>query len=95
MLRLGEYSSYFTQREDVLGRLGLSPLQKCTIALRLLAYESATDLIDEYLKLAISTADSIDEYLKLARSTSLEWLSFIVMGRSSVVDQKSRILSVY
>jgi len=27
MLRLGEYSPYFTQREDALGRLGLSPLR--------------------------------------------------------------------
>jgi hypothetical protein len=28
MLRLGEYSPYFTQREDALGRLGLSPPTK-------------------------------------------------------------------
>jgi len=34
MLRLGEYSPYFTQREDALGRLGLSPLQwrNCPVA---------------------------------------------------------------
>ena len=66
MLRLGEYSPYFTQREDALGRLGLSPLQKCTAALRLLAYGSA--------------ADSIDEYLKLARSTALECLEKFCEG---------------
>ena len=66
MLRLGEYSPYFTQREDALGRLRLSPLQKCTAALRLLAYGSA--------------ADSIDEYLKLARSTALECLEKFCEG---------------
>jgi hypothetical protein len=62
MLILDEYSPYFTQREDVLGRLDLSPLQKCTVAMRLLAYGSAADSIYEYLKLARSTAL---EYLKL------------------------------
>jgi hypothetical protein len=33
MLRLGEYSLYFTQREDALGWLSLSPLQKCIVTL--------------------------------------------------------------
>jgi hypothetical protein len=66
MLRLGEYSPYFTQREDALGRLGLSPLQKCTVDLCLLAYGFATD--------------SIDEYLKLARSTTLECLEKFCEG---------------
>ena len=54
--RLGEYSSYFTERVDATGRRGLSPLQKCTAALRLLAYGIAADSIDEYLKLGKSTA---------------------------------------
>jgi hypothetical protein len=49
MHRLGEYSPYFTQREDALGWLGLSPLQKCTTSMRLLAYGSDADSIDEYL----------------------------------------------
>jgi hypothetical protein len=66
MLRLGEYSPYFTQREDALGRLGLSPLQKCTAAPRLLAYGPA--------------ADSIDEHLKLDRSTAIECLEKFCEG---------------
>jgi hypothetical protein len=67
MLRLGEYSPYFTQREDALG---------------LLAYGSATDS-------------------KLARSTALVYrdvfvrVSFTFIGRSSDIDQMSRILNVY
>jgi hypothetical protein len=60
MHRFVEYSPYFTQIEYALGWLGLSPLQKCIASMRLLAYGSA--------------ANSIDEYLKLSRSTSLECL---------------------
>ncbi|XP_010485068.1 PREDICTED: uncharacterized protein LOC104763388 [Camelina sativa] len=40
---------YFTQRPDATGRLGLSALQKCTAAIRMLAYGCAADALDEYL----------------------------------------------
>jgi hypothetical protein len=53
---LGVWSSYFTQRVYCTGRLGLSPLQKCTAAIRMLAYGTAADMLDEYLKIAESTA---------------------------------------
>ena len=85
--RLGEYSSYFTERVDATGRRGLSPLQKCTAALRLLAYGIA--------------ADSIDEYLKLGKSTALECLENFCegiiecYGLNSIVGLLSRIFSVY
>uniref|UniRef100_A0A0D3C9R0 DDE Tnp4 domain-containing protein n=1 Tax=Brassica oleracea var. oleracea TaxID=109376 RepID=A0A0D3C9R0_BRAOL len=42
---------FFRQRRDATGRFGLSPLQKCTAAVRLLAYGSAADTVDEYLRL--------------------------------------------
>jgi hypothetical protein len=67
MHRLGEYSLYFTQREDACNRRGLSPLQKCTAALRLLAYGGAVDSIDEYLKLARSTALDCRKHHSLLR----------------------------
>ena len=38
-------------RYDVVGRLGLSPLQKCTIVIRILAYGSPADCLDEYVKI--------------------------------------------
>ncbi|KAM0836460.1 hypothetical protein ACQ4PT_062309 [Festuca glaucescens] len=61
--RLGEYSPYFTQRVDALNRAGFSPLQKCTAALRLLAYGAAADTIDEWLKLARQTSsDCLDRF---------------------------------
>jgi hypothetical protein len=53
---LGAWSPYFTQRVDCTGCLGLSPLQKCTAAIHMLAYGTAADFLDEYLKVAESTA---------------------------------------
>ena len=43
---------YFLQRPDATGRLGLSPLQKCTGAMRVLAYGTSTDAVDEYLRMS-------------------------------------------
>jgi hypothetical protein len=66
MRRLGGYSSYFTARVDACGHRGLSPQQKCTAVLRLLAYGMA--------------ADTVDEYIKLGRSTVVECLENICEG---------------
>uniref|UniRef100_A0A0D3DPJ6 Zinc finger GRF-type domain-containing protein n=1 Tax=Brassica oleracea var. oleracea TaxID=109376 RepID=A0A0D3DPJ6_BRAOL len=52
---LSEDVPFFRQSRDATGRFGLSPLQKCTVAVRLLAYGSAADTIDEYLRLGEST----------------------------------------
>ncbi len=63
---LGRWSPCFTQRVDCSGRQGLSPLQKCTAAIRMLAYGSP--------------ADSLDEYLKIGKSTSLQCLDMFARG---------------
>ena len=47
---------YFQLRHDGLGRRGLSPLTKCTAAMRMLAYGILDDCVDEYLKIGESTA---------------------------------------
>uniref|UniRef100_A0A0D3E2P9 NAD(P)-binding domain-containing protein n=1 Tax=Brassica oleracea var. oleracea TaxID=109376 RepID=A0A0D3E2P9_BRAOL len=54
--RLSEDFRFFQHRRDATGRDGLSPLQKCTAAIRLLAYGSAADSVDEYLRLGESTS---------------------------------------
>ncbi|XP_048613533.1 uncharacterized protein LOC106399007 [Brassica napus] len=54
--RLGNEVPYFQQRRNVHGRNGLSTLQKCTSAMRMLAYGRARDANDEYLRLGASTA---------------------------------------
>lgn len=52
---LGEWSPFFTLRRDALNREGLSPLQKCTAAMRMLAYGIPADHADEYIKIGDST----------------------------------------
>ncbi|GER30007.1 5-formaminoimidazole-4-carboxamide-1-(beta)-D-ribofuranosyl 5'-monophosphate synthetase [Striga asiatica] len=46
-------SSYFQQNIDAIGRQSLSPLQKCTAAIRQLAYGVPADHLDEYLRMAM------------------------------------------
>uniref|UniRef100_A0A0D3DQ76 DDE Tnp4 domain-containing protein n=1 Tax=Brassica oleracea var. oleracea TaxID=109376 RepID=A0A0D3DQ76_BRAOL len=54
--RLSNEVPFFQQKKDGLGRLGLSTLQKCTAAIRVLAYGSALDAVDECLRLGATTA---------------------------------------
>jgi hypothetical protein len=49
------YDSYFVQKRNAAGILGLSTIQKCMAALRLLAYGTSGDAIDEYCRLNEST----------------------------------------
>lgn len=63
---LGQCSPYFTYMVDCTGRIGLSPLQKCTAAMRMLAYGTP--------------ADALDEYLKIGKCTSLECLDRFTQG---------------
>ncbi|XP_021751010.1 uncharacterized protein LOC110716671 [Chenopodium quinoa] len=53
---LSATNRYFQQHPDATMRLGASPLQKCTAAIRMLAYGCSADQVDEYLKLGESTA---------------------------------------
>ncbi|KAK7273810.1 hypothetical protein RIF29_14873 [Crotalaria pallida] len=46
---LGEHDEYFRMRVDERGREDLSPLQKCTSAIRMLAYASPADSLDDYV----------------------------------------------
>ncbi|XP_010445003.1 PREDICTED: uncharacterized protein LOC104727611 [Camelina sativa] len=47
---------YFRQRRDATGRLGLSALQKCSAAICMMAYRCPANAVDEYLRLAETTA---------------------------------------
>jgi hypothetical protein len=53
---LGVWSPYFRLRCDAFGKVGLSPLQKCTAAIRMLAYGTPADLMDECFGVAETTA---------------------------------------
>ncbi|XP_025805958.1 uncharacterized protein LOC112884693 [Panicum hallii] len=53
---LGVWSPFFRLRRDAFGKVGLSPLQKCTAAIRMLAYGTPANLMDESFGVAESTA---------------------------------------
>ena len=52
---LEEHDEYFTWKRNAAGKLGFSPIQKATMAIRQLAYGVTSDLFDEYLRMAAST----------------------------------------
>ena len=50
------YDPYFVQKNDAVGNIGLSPLQKMIAAIRMLAYGVAADVVDDYVRIGESTA---------------------------------------
>ena len=61
--RLSNDVQFFRQKKkDALGKLGISSLQKCTAAIRVLAYGTAADTVDEYLRLGESTTRKCVEH---------------------------------
>lgn len=53
---VASHDPYFTQRRDALGMPGLSSIQKVTAAVRQMAYGTSADQVDEYVRIAESTA---------------------------------------
>ena len=57
--------SFFQQRYDARGTLGFTPLQKCTAALRQLAYSIPPDTLDESFRMSARIArDSLHFFCK-------------------------------
>ncbi|KAG5549109.1 hypothetical protein RHGRI_014472 [Rhododendron griersonianum] len=50
------HEPYFIEKRNVAGKLGLSSLQKMTIAFRMLAYGAPADFVDEYVRIGATTA---------------------------------------
>ncbi|XP_074290335.1 uncharacterized protein LOC141617065 [Silene latifolia] len=56
---------FFQQRPGGNGRLSFSTLQRCTTALRVLAYGTSTDSVDEYLRMSdTSVRDSLKSFVE-------------------------------
>ncbi|KAI4988251.1 hypothetical protein ZWY2020_029881 [Hordeum vulgare] len=49
------HDPYFQCKMDALGKLGFSSYQKCTAAIRMLAYGILGDLVDEYVRMSETT----------------------------------------
>ena len=59
------YDDYFECKEDAAGKIGFSSYQKCTAAIRMLAYGVPGDLIDEYIHMSESTClESLYKFCK-------------------------------
>ncbi|XP_033132199.1 uncharacterized protein LOC108870945 [Brassica rapa] len=54
--RLEQEVDYFKPSQDATGRSSLTALQKCTAAIRQLAYGGGADTVDEYVRLGETTA---------------------------------------
>ena len=52
---VSSYDPWFLQKRDALGRLGVSTLQKCVAAMRMLVYGVTADACDDYCRLGEST----------------------------------------
>lgn len=50
------HNEYFQTRVNAAGNKGFSPIQKCTVAIKQLAYGGPADHYDEYLRVAKTTA---------------------------------------
>jgi hypothetical protein len=49
------YDDYFYLKKDATSKLGFTSYQKCTLAIRILAYWVFGDLVDEYIRMSDST----------------------------------------
>lgn len=68
LLEVCAQDDYFCQKIDAAQKLGLSPHQKITAALRQLAYGVGADAMDEYCRIAESTAiESLYRFVKAIR----------------------------
>ena len=81
---------FFQQRRNAAGQLGFSPLHKCTVALKMLAYGVPADELDDHLKMGEST---VLETLKEFVMTVIEVFSkeFLRPPRSEEIEH---ILSI-
>ena len=60
-----EHDSFFKQKRDATGRLGLSPLQKITATFRMLTYGVPADATDEIVRIGESSViQSLERFVK-------------------------------
>ncbi|CAK8532688.1 unnamed protein product [Lathyrus sativus] len=62
---LGQHDEYFRMMVDATGRASLSPLQKCTAVIRMLAYGTSADSVDDYLRIGeTTTLKCVDKFTR-------------------------------
>ena len=62
------FDSYFVQKVDATDTLGLSNIQKCIVAIRMIGYSVPSNTTEEYPKMAKSTAmESMKRFVRVIR----------------------------
>jgi hypothetical protein len=62
-------NQYFVQRRDACHRPSFSPLQKCTTAMKILAYERPADFLEDVIRMGESTIlECLKEFSRIVRS---------------------------
>ncbi|XP_025635891.1 uncharacterized protein [Arachis hypogaea] len=64
---------YFQQRVNATRRRGLSPLQKCTTAIWMLAYGVAADAVDDYVSFRCSRMNTYEKQIQLMYDACYKW----------------------
>ncbi|XP_062232679.1 uncharacterized protein LOC133929938 [Phragmites australis] len=84
------HDPWFRQGRDAAGKLGLSPLQKMTAAIRQLAYGVSADAVDEYVRIGASTARlALRKFVQaVVRIFSEQYL------RAPTVEDTARLLAI-
>ncbi|XP_020242995.1 uncharacterized protein LOC109821221 [Asparagus officinalis] len=84
------HDSYFVQKRDDVGKIGLSSLQKVTAAMRMLAYGVSADSVDDYVRIGESTAiESLGRFAKtIVKIFGDEYL------RSPTDEDTARLLAI-
>ncbi|CAK8570916.1 unnamed protein product [Lathyrus sativus] len=61
---LGQHDEYFQMMVDVIGRTS-SPLQKCIVVIRMLAYRTFANSVDDYLRIGeTTTLKCVDKFTR-------------------------------
>jgi hypothetical protein len=84
------HDDYFTARPDATGKLGFTSYQKCSVAIRMVAYGVASDLIDEYLRMSKSTR--LESMYNFCRAVIA--LFDTIYLREPTVEDTSRLMSI-
>ncbi|KAK1618033.1 hypothetical protein QYE76_023550 [Lolium multiflorum] len=83
-----DFDPYFRCKADCTGLVGFSS-QKCTVAMRMLAYGAPGDVADDYLWMAESTA--LDCFYRFCRAVIAVFGNFYL--KSPTVEDTQRILA--
>jgi hypothetical protein len=90
-----EYDSYFKQKLDVIGKMGISSTQKCMVVIKILAYGFASNIYNEYVRLGDNKAmKALEQFVKaikeLYESTYLRQLTQEDLQKKLSFDEKER-----